>query len=128
MSMFTYGGMEFDVHVIDLKRKFSVTDTESSGRLQSGGMHRDIIGTYYNYTLTVEPRDTDKSRADYDVLYEMLSAPVESRQLVVPYAQSVLRFDAYITSGEDSLNVQNGKNRWSGLSINFIAMAPQREG
>lgn len=126
MPIFTIDGMEFDVDVTELKRKFAVTDTDNSGRTMNGNMHRDIIGTYYNYTLSIEPKKTEKSRKDYDTLYELLSAPVESRILVVPYAQSTLKFKAYITNGEDNLKIRKSLNLWDGLSVNFIATEPQR--
>ena len=40
-----------------------------------------------------------------------------------------MTFKAYVTQGEDDLAIRNNKNYWGlgdGLSINFIAMEPQR--
>lgn len=122
-GIFTIDGVDLRLWVTKLTRKFSVLDSENSGRLLNSKMHRDVVGTFYNYTLSVDP---DKSnRADYDVFYEIISSPVESHRLVFPYAQRTLEFDAYITNGEDELIMEN-KNKWSGLSINFVAMEPQR--
>ena len=92
-------------------------------------MYRDIIGTFYNYTLTVDP---DKSnRADYDTFYDIISAPVESHTMSFPYGQKTLEFEAYVTNGKDKLKKEKNKdgidiNKWGGLSIDFIAMEPQR--
>ena len=87
-------------------------------------MQRDIIGTFYNYTVQL---DTNMlSESEYDELYEVLSAPVDYHQITVPYGQNALTFDAYVTSGDDTLNMARSSKRWSGLSINFIAMEPQR--
>lgn len=128
-GIFTIDGLNLRLWVTSLKRKFAVTDSENSGRVQSAEMYRDVIGTFYNYTVTVEP---DKSnRADYDTFYEMISAPTPSHSLIFPYGQDTLEFKAYVTSGEDSLKKTrdahgNELNIWSGLSVDFVAMAPQR--
>lgn len=113
------------LHVTKLTRNFSVLDGPNAGRLITGAMTRDIIGTYYNYSVEIYPDAA--SRSDYDSFYEAISAPVDSHTLVVPYAQTTLTFEAYVTNGQDDLTaMEPGANRWEGLSFNFIAMAPQR--
>ena len=120
-------GTEYkNIHVIDIKRTFSVTDGENAGRLAiSGKMIRDIIGTFYNYQFSI---NADKAtRAEYDEFYETISAPVDSHEIVVPYAQGTMTFDAYITGGSDSLlKITDTENKWNNLSFNIIAMEPQR--
>lgn len=127
-GVFTIDGVSLRLWVTSLKRKFEVLDTQNSGRVQSYRMYRDIGGTFYNYTMEIDP---DKSnRADYDTFYEIVSSPVESHIMVFPYAQKTLEFEAYVTNGEDNLKIreEGGKqvNKWDGLSLNFIAMEPQR--
>ena len=65
---------------------------------------------------------------EYDQLYEIISSPTEYHILTVPYGQTTLTFKAYVTSGSDSFDVKgkDGKIRWKGLKLNFIAMSPQR--
>lgn len=127
-TVFEIDGLSLRLWVTAVKRQFKVTDGENSGRVKSLKMYRDIEGTFYNYTLEIDSLRSNK--ADYDTFYEMISAPVESHRLTFPYAQRTLTFEAYVTSGEDNLKIEktpNGReNRWSGLSINFIAMEPQR--
>lgn len=128
-GVFTIDGVNLRLWVTELKRSFSVTDTENSGRVQSYRMHRDIIGTFYNYSITVEPDESNP--ADYDTFYQIISSPEQSHDLVFPYGQETMEFEAYVTSGEDSLKINNDnedgrKNQWSGLTIDFIAMEPQR--
>ncbi|MDB2011346.1 hypothetical protein [[Clostridium] symbiosum] len=123
-SIFSIDGVELRVNVIKLERGFSVTDTENSGRTQDFSMHRDVAGTFYNYTLEVEPEP--EHRADYDTFYNIISAPVESHRMVFPHNQETLEFKAYVTQGKDSLKRISGKNLWSGLSVYFVAMEPQR--
>lgn len=129
MGIFSIDGYEFpDVGVKSLKRNFTILDDESSGRTQDGGMIRAIIGSYVNYSTTLDTMNL--SPADYDALYEILSAPVKSRRLVLPYGQNIHVYDAYIASGDDELKLYKqytgGKNVWGDLSVTFVAMNPHR--
>ena len=127
MAIFAVDGVEYHVKVPEkgITRSFSVLDTDKSGRSQSGDMIRDIIGTYYNYTIQIDTENLDFE--EYDKLYEELSSPKDWHMITVPYGQGTLTFKAYVTSGEDTLGMvyKSGK-KWSGLKINFIAMSPQR--
>lgn len=108
-----------------ITRSFSVADSDNAGRLANGEMVRDIIGTYYNYTIQFETGYL--SDAEYTSLYNVLSAPVDSHVITVPYNQETLTFNAYVTSGRDTLKTaRGGRNKWQGLSVDFIAMAPYR--
>ena len=87
-------------------------------------MQRSIIGTYYNYTIELDTSRMDKD--DYDAMYDVLSAPVDYHELVVPFGQTTLMFDAYITSGTDNLKqISPTGNVWEGLTLNFITIEPQ---
>ena len=113
------------IRVMKLTRSFAVLDGENAGRVISGTMQRDIIGTYYNYQAEVLADPT--AREEYDSFYYAISAPVDSHTLVVPFAQATLTFQAYVTQGQDDLMVmEENANRWGNLSFSFIAMAPQR--
>lgn len=126
LPVFTVDGTGYpEVNVLSLKRSFSVLDGPNAGRVMDGAMKRDIIGTYYNYTMELTSDFSDPEQ--YDTLYEVLSAPEDSHALIVPYAQSLLTFQAYVSNGEDELlHIYDGLNKWGRLSINFIAMKPQR--
>jgi hypothetical protein len=126
MSVFSIDGVTYPgVLVPSLKRSFEILDGENAGRVKTGTMKRDIIGTYYNYSMELDT--SESSIAEYDALYEVLSAPVDSHILVVPYAQATLMFEAYVTNGDDDLiSMENKRNKWEGLSVNFIAMSPKR--
>lgn len=114
-----------NLHVVSLKRSFSVLDGDNAGRVMTGAMTRDIIGTYYNYSMEIDPVSSDLS--EYDEFYEAISAPVDSHVLTVPYAQGTATFDAYVANGEDELASKDGsRNEWQNLTINFIAMKPKR--
>lgn len=121
----TMDGVEYpNIHVVSLKRSFQILDGENAGRVMTGEMDRDIIGTYYNYSCEIDASGAD--RQEYDDFYEAISAPKDSHEITVPYGQKSISFQAYVTNGEDNLITMYAENEWGGLSFNFIAMAPQR--
>lgn len=127
-SIFSVDGVEYPGVFVKspIHRSFNVLDGENAGRTMDGAMQRDLIGTYYTYHMEF---DTDLSDlGDYDALFEALSAPVKSHILTVPYGQDVLTFEAYVANGEDDLSriYRDEKRKWENLSVNFVAMEPQR--
>lgn len=126
-AVLTIDGRAFQVDIPQngIKRSGSILDGPGAGRTRSGYMMRDLIGTYYNYTIQVNTGALDP--ALYDALYEVLTAPVECHTITVPYGQDTLTFAAYIANVEDGLvTIQGGKSLWGGLSFTFTAMEPQR--
>ena len=113
------------LHIASLKRSFSVLDGPNAGRVMSYDMVRDVGGTFYNYSMTFDP---DLSApAEYDAFYEVISAPVDYHMIEVPYAQGTMTFKAYVSNGEDELLTGHKNiNAWDNLSVNFVAMSPQR--
>ena len=125
-GVFTLDGKDYNVFVTGLTRNFEVADSDATGRTADWKMHRDVVGTFYNYTLKVEPNHHDMNA--YNSFYEAISAPTESHTLVVPYGDTTLTFQAYVSKGKDDLfQIYRSKNYWDGLSVNFIAMEPQRK-
>ena len=124
IQVFKMDGVAYNVSVTALTRKFSVMDTDKSGRTQDGAMYRDIIGTYYNYTMTIRERDGDA--AALDAFWEAISSPSKSHVCVFPYGQETLTQQMYVTSGEQALKLmQPDRNHWGEISVNFIAMKPE---
>lgn len=124
--MFEIDGNDYSAIVTSLTRNFSVVDGGNAGRTTDGKMHRDLIGTYYNYSISLK---TDLLGQDkYNELYEIISAPVESHEIKVAYGNRILVFEAYITQGSDDLLRENTPTDryWSNLSFDFNAMEPQR--
>lgn len=124
MSAFLMDGVSYNVLVSKLTRKFSVLDTEQTGRTQDGHMYRDIIGTYYNYTMVVEPVPGDQ--AAMDSFWDAVSQPVESHLCQFPYNQDTLTQRMYVTSGEQNIIDKTASGtRWGELTLNYIAMSPE---
>ena len=123
-QVFQMDGIAYNVDVLSLVRKFSVMDTDKSGRTQDGQMYRDVVGTFYNYTMTVGVRGNDVQALE--AFWEAISGPVESHVCVFPYGQKTLTQRMYVTGGEQELKlIRGGVNHWDSVSVNFIAMGPE---
>lgn len=125
MSVFSIDGQSFAVDVTSLKRSGKVTDGKNAGRTADQCMYRDVRGTFYNYSVSLNT--SLLSVADYDTLYELLTAPVAFHSVTLPYAQSTYTFDAYVANVDDVLKrIAAGVNYWGDMTFNFIAKAPKR--
>lgn len=124
----TIDGRDFNIRIKyeTLQRVFQISEGPNSGTAIDGTMIRDIIGTRYDYQIDIEPDPSDPS--DYDEFYELISKPVASHEVSFPYGQETITFNAAIESGKDTyFGVIGCKRRWSGLSIVFRALTPQRK-
>ena len=121
----TIDGASFDVGVEYIKRQARIEDGPNAGNSKRGDWIRDVYGTYYDYILAFDT-SAGLSRADYDTLYSILTAPVEFHTPVVPYGQSTLTFAAGITGAEDNVILMDDGTVWGNLSITFRAKSPQR--
>ena len=121
---FLMDGIAYNIRVSKMTRKFSVQDTDRTGRTQDGEMYRDIVGTFYNYAMVVEQKDADTE--SFDQFWEAISQPVESHVCVFPYNQSIMTQRMYITSGEQELVSRTpSRTKWGEISISYIAMSPK---
>lgn len=119
-------GVNYDnIHITSLQRNAEVLDGPNATRTTSGSMVRDILGTFYNYSVEVD--SDEASVAEYDALYEVLSAPEDCHVIVMPYGQTTLTFQAYVTKVADEIiHINDVEQRWGSMSFQFIAMRPQR--
>ena len=125
-SIFTIDGVGYPgVGVESLTRSALIKDGQNAGELMSGEYERDLVGTYYHYTLVLS--GMEPGSPDYDAMYEVLTAPVNSHQVVMPYGQGTLSFQAYIQNAGDTLiAMTDTENWWGNLTIQFMAKKPQR--
>ena len=125
--MFTIDNVTYD-GVMTLQRVFTVDEDGNGGKALDGTVMRSIIGTRYDYVMTI---DSDgMTKAEYDSLYETLSAPQVSHSVVMPYGageNTTKSFTAYITGGTDELERIDSDGRvWGNLSVTFYTVSPQR--
>lgn len=121
---FKIDGVSYAVGVTSLKRSARVGEGTGGGTTLSGKMIRDVIGTYYDYTLvlSVDMMTLD----DYDDLYDTLTDPVDSHEVEVPYGQETLTYDAAISVVDDTLELMDNTNYWGELTVTFTAIEPGR--
>ena len=61
-------GIEYNVSLAEVKRKADILDRYAE-RSEDGVLHREVIGTFYNYTLKIFTND----KQVYETLFEVLS-------------------------------------------------------
>ena len=108
-----------------LERSFSLRSGVNEGYMLSGRHERDLLGTSYSYQMSVGPDPAHPE--DYDAFYEVVSVPVDSHEVTMPYGQSTITFQAEISSGQDTWRGKlGGSDRWAGLTVQFSPASPQR--
>lgn len=123
ITPFLLDGRAYNVDVTSLTRKFAVLDSDKSSRTQDGGMYRDVIGTYYNYSMTVQAKAGDM--AALDALWEVLSQPAVSHVCTFPYGQKTVTQRMYVTAGAQAVKrLTAEKTYWDGIELSFVAIDP----
>ena len=128
MSYIKLNGIEFDADVAISKynRNFNVLDGEAAGRVMSGRMIRDVIGSYLGNKITVFRRGNNYAGLDefWDYLFQ--HSVDGSVMLEAADGQSTISYEAYYTSASQDLEkVENGVNYWGEIEVNFIPMEAQ---
>lgn len=115
-------GVEYNVPIIELKRKADILD-KTANRAEDGSLHREVIGTYHNYTLKISKvRNPDV----YNNLFDVMSEPVASHRIELP--NDHIAFDAYFSSVQDEVVkvYSDEQARYRNLTANITAMIPRR--
>lgn len=108
-----------------LRRSFEIMEGNNTGTAISGRSIRDIIGTCYEYSMTVRA-DPDFPE-DYDSFFYKISEPVDYHTVVLPFGQTTISFQAKITGGNDIYKgYYAGYKRWDEMELRYIPMQPQR--
>lgn len=114
-------GVEYKVPIVSLKRKGDILDL-TANRTEDGVLHREVIGTYYNYTLTIGIVNDQEL---YDNLWWVLTAPVASHQIQLPNQPEA--FEGYFGSCQDDIVlITDEGQKAKGLSFNLVATRPSR--
>ena len=112
-----------------LKRKAEVRDTELTGMMLDGNLHRDILGTYFTYALdiVIAPGSViaPGGMSAYDTLYEAMTTASASHTITVPYNQTTVTLTAYIQTVEDELYQDSASGAtWHRLHVEFTSVGP----
>ena len=113
--------VEYQVPILELKRKGDILDL-TANRTEDGVLHRDVIGTFYNYTLNI---GECKDKALYEQLWYVLTAPVASHMIELPHDH--IQFEGYFGSCQDNIFFVTSEGyRAKGFSCNLVATRPAR--
>lgn len=119
--------VEYPVAVVKLTRKGDVLD-KTANRTEDGELHREPIGTYYNYSMEIKPpHSLEPEKMElYDSLFYVLSAPVVSHMVQLPNQSEAQ--EMYFGSVQDEIiwTDGNGKTLYGNLTCNLVCMRPSR--
>ena len=118
-------GIHFDIPMVSLKRSADFLDKYAE-RVETGELKRELIGVYYNYTLTVGS-STAFGDTDYDYFWDVMTEPKEFREISLPVKNGYYTFTAYISSVSDEYEkILDGKAEFTGFTCKFTAQRPAR--
>lgn len=124
ITQFMMDGKTYNVQVMSLKRLFDIKEAMQAKYTQGGGIYRDLVGTYYNYQITVREKNGD--REALDDFWNDISKPAESHDCVFPYNQTVLSQKMYVKNGyQDIRRLYEDGAIWQDITIQFFAKAPK---
>lgn len=119
-------GQRFEVMLIKISRSASILDKYAK-RTINGDLQREIIGTYYNYSLEFAYNDEPEK---YDLLWERLTAPEPFHDIEIVDTKNTYSFKGYIANVKDNIsyaNPENGNERsFDSLSCDIVAKTPSR--
>lgn len=126
MNTLIIDGIDFsNLTVASVERTATIKDSELSGEMMDGSRHRDIIGTYIDYTMKIVCKVDD--HVTYDQIYEILTSPTASHEITAPYNNTTITFQAYIeTVGDKLFRKTSDGTIWKDLAVTFKAAAPQK--
>jgi len=120
----TIDSVTYDIPVISIKRRADFLDKYAE-RTVDGVLHRQLIGVYFNYQLTLgQTTDT----AAYTALWTKLTEATEFHTVTVPNVDGTdYTFIAYFSNvGDEARKWGTSKTYWKNLTVNFIANSPAK--
>lgn len=120
-------GRTYRVGVIrsSIEEKASLKEGVNAGDMLSGRRERDLVGTYYGHSLSVEP--DPRYPQDYDQFFEAITAPVPSHAITMPHGQGTVTYEAMVSSVQHkSKGTVGGIRRWGGMTVSFESIRPVR--
>lgn len=124
--LITIDGNKFNVMLVGINRRADILD-KYARRTVSGDLQREVIGTYYNYSIEFSYNDQAEK---YKSLWDKLTEPVEFHDITIVDTIDTISFKGYITNVRDTIVYANplyGNQRtFKGLACDLIAKMPNR--
>lgn len=92
-------GEYFDIPIVSLKRNVDFLD-KFAERVETGDLERELIGVYYNYTLSVG-KSSSFPEGVYDRFFDKIAEPVPFHTVSLPTNSGYYEYIAYISSVSD---------------------------
>lgn len=127
-NVFMMDGVSYiGLFVTKLTRTCSILDGDNAGRMLSGPMVRDIIGSFFSYEMEIDVQNC--AEAVYDRFYEQVTRTnVDSHLCRFAYGQRYLKQQMYVAEVEDTLlRCDDSGNHWGEMKIKFVAMKPTND-
>lgn len=116
-------GNKFEVMLIKVNRKADILD-KYARRTVNGDLQREVIGTYYNYSLEFAYNDKPEK---YSLLWNKLTEPKEFHNITIVDTIDTITFTGYISNVTDEIIYASGTERiFKSLSCDLIAKMPNR--
>lgn len=119
-------GIFFDIPMVSLKRTADFLDKYAE-RTEDGELQRELIGVYYNYTLTAGT-STDFGETDYEAFWDKMTEPVEFHDISIPTQSGYYTFRGYISSVSDEYKkILENEAVFTGFTCKITAKGPARK-
>lgn len=119
-------GIFFDIPMVSLKRSADFL-YKYAERNEEGEMMSELIGVYYNYTLTAGT-SSDFGETDYDAFWDKMTEPIERHEISIPTKNGFYVFTGYISSISDEYTkILENEAEFTGFTCKFIAKSPSRK-
>lgn len=121
MANLIIDGVSYGTPIIALQRTADVLD-KKAGRTEDGGMYREVIGTYINYTCSFGYED---SVSEYNALFNVLASPTAFHEIKLPISNEYCCFTGYISSVYDEIDrEEDDGTHFKALTCQFTAKLP----
>lgn len=118
-------GIHFDIPMVSLKRNADFLDKYAE-RVETGELLRELIGVYYNFTLTAGT-SSDFGDTDYDAFWDKMTEPVEFHDISIPTKNGYYTFKGYISSVSDEYKkILDNEAEFTGFTCKLTAKLPAR--
>ena len=118
-------GEYFDIPMVSLKREAPFLDKYAE-RNEDGDLLRELIGVYYNFTLTAGT-SSDFGDTNYDEFWDKMTEPVEFHDISIPTKDGYYNFRGYISSVSDEYKkILDNEAEFTGFTCKMTAKSPAR--
>jgi hypothetical protein len=123
----TVDGTPYEIPFISLTRNADFLDKYAE-RTEDGILHRELIGVYFNYKLTLGSPRNVADIAVYQAFWAKITEAEEFHTVTLPdETLTPYTYTAYVAGVSDELRrSRTTANFWKSLTVNFIAQSPAK--